>query len=78
VEILDKNILFHSDPDSELFKELLEKGGNTKEFNMQNIEVTISFIKGIISEGMKIVHLNPSQKIENDGISSISKLLNYI
>jgi len=67
--------LAFQDAYSELFKELLLKGVNTKEFNVQNIDLTISFIKGIISEGMKIIHLNPSQKIEIDVINSINKLL---
>lgn len=67
--------LAFQDAYSELFKELIQKGVNAKEFNVQNIDITISFIKGIISEGMKLIHINPSLKIENDVIGSITKLL---
>ncbi|MBN2350484.1 MAG: hypothetical protein JXJ22_16730 [Bacteroidales bacterium] len=49
---------------NEIFKNLIQKGSESREFNISNIEITVRFINGIISESMKPVTFNPELKVE--------------
>jgi len=60
---------------NELFKRILLEGVNTNEFSISNIEITLRFINGIISESMKLISSKPELEIEGDVIASIGKLI---
>ena len=60
---------------SDLFNELLQKGIASGELTIDNVELTTNFIKGIISEAMKILHVTPELEIEADVIKSVKKLI---
>jgi AcrR family transcriptional regulator len=63
----------------EAFNELLEKyveqGIASNEFNVSNVQLTIRFFNGIISESMAIVSANPELDVEDDVIESMMKLV---
>ena len=63
----------------EAFNELLEKyveqGIESKEFTVNNVQLTIRFFNGIISESMALVTANPELQVEDDVIASMMKLV---
>lgn len=60
---------------NELFLKLIIKGIESKEFEIDDPKLIISFINGIFSESMKLVSVNPDINIEKDVIAAILKLL---
>jgi len=67
--------LAFQDAYSDLFSDLLEEGAKTGELMIDNVTITTNFIKGIISEAMKILHNTPDVEIEKEVIKSINKLI---
>jgi len=67
--------LAFQDAYNEVFKRILQKGIESGEFNISNIEIIVRFINGIISESMKIITSNPELEVESDVISSVGKLI---
>ncbi|MFH2096301.1 MAG: TetR family transcriptional regulator C-terminal domain-containing protein, partial [Bacteroidota bacterium] len=60
---------------NKIFKNLIQQGINNGEFNIQNIDITVRFINGIISESMRLLTANSELMIEEEVVSSIFKLL---
>lgn len=67
--------LAFTDAYNEVFKRLLEEGIENNELEISNIEITIRFINGIISESMKLLSVNPELQVEGEVLESIGKLL---
>jgi len=67
--------LAFTDAYNEVFKKLLQEGIDNGEFHLSNIEITIRFINGIISESMKLISSNPDLEVEGDVITSVGKLI---
>lgn len=60
---------------NDLIRTLIEKGAESREFRSDNPEMALSFIKGIISESMKILHENPKANIETETVKAIFRIL---
>jgi len=58
-----------------LFKELIEEGVQSNEFNEVPVEVTVRFVNGIVAESMRLVSANPDLEIEEQAIAAVEKLL---
>jgi AcrR family transcriptional regulator len=60
---------------NELLEQYVEQGVSAGEFEVGNIQLTIRFFNGIISESMALVSANPDLEVEDDVIESMMKLL---
>lgn len=58
-----------------VFNKLLQTGIDSGELKISNVEITVRFINGIISESMKLISTNPDLDVEGDVISSVGKLI---
>jgi hypothetical protein len=67
--------LAFTDAYNEVIKRILQTGVDSEELNTSNIEITVRFINGIISESMKLISSNSNLDVEGDVISSIGKLI---
>jgi AcrR family transcriptional regulator len=67
--------LAFTDAYNKIFEKLMKKGIEGGEFNIPNIDITVRFINGIISESMKLITANPDLYVEGDVVSSIEKLI---
>ncbi|MCK5129993.1 MAG: TetR/AcrR family transcriptional regulator [Clostridiales bacterium] len=59
----------------ELTKKVLQEGITSGEFKISNVDITMCFIKGIISESMRLLSANPKLNIESETVKSIFKLI---
>jgi len=53
----------------------MQQGVESGKFTIPNVEITVRFINGIISESMKLITSNPELEVEGDIISSVRKLI---
>ena len=60
---------------NELLEKLVQQGVASGEFSVGNVQLTIRFFNGIISESMALVTANPDLPVEDDVIGSMMKLL---
>lgn len=60
---------------NELLEQYVEQGIAAGEFDVSNVQLTIRFFNGIISESMALVSANPELAVEDDVIDSMMKLL---
>ncbi len=58
-----------------LFKQIVEEGMSSGEFTKTPLDLKVTFIKGLISESMKLLCANPVLEIEAELNKSIIKLL---
>jgi AcrR family transcriptional regulator len=59
----------------ELFKKIIQEGIAKKEFAPVPVDLTVSFIKGIFTESMRIFNANPDLAMDEEVSASILKLL---
>lgn len=60
---------------NDLFRQLIQKGIENKEFSISGLDLSIRFINGIMSECIRLVSVNPDLQVENEVTDSIIKLL---
>lgn len=60
----------------ELVKKLVEAGMKNGEFQEAPVDLTMSFIQGILSESLRLVTVNQDLEIEEEVIAGINRLLN--
>jgi AcrR family transcriptional regulator len=60
---------------TELVADLVQKGIDAGEFSVQPVEMTVRFIRGIITESMNALVAQPELRAENGAIEAILKLL---
>jgi AcrR family transcriptional regulator len=59
----------------ELTKKVLLEGMASGEFTIANVDLTMCFIKGLVSESMRLLSSNPELNIESETVKSIFKLI---
>ncbi|MFP4461251.1 MAG: hypothetical protein ACLFQE_03565 [Thermotogota bacterium] len=59
----------------ELLSKIIEAGMNSGEFSKGNPELKLSFVRGVISESMRLLAANPDLEIGKETTESVLKLL---
>jgi AcrR family transcriptional regulator len=67
--------LAFQDTYEELIAELVQRGIRAEEFSAAQADLTARFVRGIVTESMKLLSSDPDLAVEEDAIAAILKLL---